>query len=133
MFAEGAPVEQIARLSGASQRAIYRWIGSFLRNHQVEVLFDSPRSGRPPVATAITDARIERELLKDPDRLGYNSLEWTAPLLAKHLNSLYGTEISATTLRRRMRRMNLRWKRPRHVFSEKDPNRTQKKAPSFEN
>ena len=130
MFAEGLPIPQIARMSGSSERAVYQWIAWYARDHQVDVLYERPRSGRPVVARRITDARIRREMAKNPDRLGYNSLEWTAPLLARHLNSLYNCTISAATLRRRMHAMALRWKRPRHAFSGKDPNRAHKKAQS---
>ena len=91
-------------------------------------LFDIPST----VAKAVTDARIRRELGRDPLKLGYNALDWTAPLLAKHLSTRYECDLSADTLRRRMRRMDLRWKRPRHAFTGKDPNRAQKKAQSFE-
>jgi transposase len=133
MFAEGLPIPQIARISGSSERAVYQWVAWYARDHQVEILYERPRSGRPPVARRITDARIRREIVKNPDRLGYNSLEWTAPLLARHLSSLYDCTISAATLRRRMHRMDLRWKRPRHAFTGKDPNRAQKKARSAGN
>jgi len=130
MFAEGLPIPQIARISGSSERAVYQWIVWYSRDHQVDILYECPRSGRPPVGQRITDARIRREIAKNPDRLGYNSLEWTAPLLARHLSSLYDCPISAATLRRRMHAMDLRWKRPRHVFTGKDPSRAQKKAQS---
>jgi len=133
LVAEGWPVEQVARVTAASARSVYQWVNWYLREHQVEILFDLPRPGRPAVAAAITDSVIKRELGRDPLRLGYNALDWTAPLLAAHLSRRYACEISADTLRRRMRRMGLRWKRPRHAFTGKDPNRAQKKARSSGN
>jgi transposase len=133
MVADGLPIPQVARISGSSERAVYQWIAWYVRDRQVESLFECPRSGRPRAARPITDARIRREIEKNPDRLGYNSLEWTAPLLARHLSALYDCTISAATLRRRMRAMDLRWKRPRHAFTGKDPSRAQKKARSFGN
>ena len=132
LIAEGRPIAEVARITAASVSAAYQWVDWYLLDHQVEILVDLPRSGRPPVAKAITDARIKRELGRDPLKLGYNALDWTAPLLAKHLSTRYACELSADTLRRRMRRMDLRWKRPRHAFTGKDPNRAQKKAQSFE-
>lgn len=124
---------EAARMTASSQSAVYQWVAWYLRQHRAEILADLPRSGRPPAARAVTDARIKRELARDPLRLGYKALDWTAPLLASHLSARYGAEISADTLRRRMRRMGLRWKRPRHAFTGKDPNRAQKKARLFEN
>jgi transposase len=131
LTAEGMPVADVARITASSQSAVYQWVAWYLREHKVEVLTDLPRSGRPPAAERITDARIKRELNRDPLRLGYNALDWTAPLLATHLSTRYDTAISTHTLRRRMRRMGLRWKRPRHAFTGKDPNRAQKKAHLF--
>lgn len=128
LVAEGWPVPEVAHSTSASPRAVYQWLDWYLGEHQVESLFDLPRPGRPPVAEVITHVRIKRELERDPLRLGYNALDWTAPLLATHLSTLYASEISAHTLRRRMRAMDLRWKRPRHAFTGKDPNRAQKKG-----
>ena len=51
-------------------------------------------------------------------------------LLAKHLGRTYGCPISPRTLRRRMRALGLRWKRPRYVYADKDPHRAQKKGGS---
>ena len=51
-------------------------------------------------------------------------------LLAQHLGRRYGCPIAARTLRRRMRALGLRWKRPRYVYAERDPHRAQKKGGS---
>src|SRR5262249_22060561 len=95
---------------------------------QVEDLQEAARSGRPISAEKITLARIAREFRRDPLRLGYNSVCWTVPLLASHLSKRYGCRISAITLRRRMKEMGLRWKRPRYVFSQKAPHIAQKRG-----
>jgi hypothetical protein len=60
--------------------------------------------------------------------LGYHTTVWTVKVLAQHLSLSYGCEIRPFTLYRRMKAMGLRSKRPRYVYSEKDPNRTQKKG-----
>jgi hypothetical protein len=52
-------------------------------------------------------------------------------LLAKHFSEKYGCPISPATLRRRMRHLGLRWKRPRYAYATKDPHRAQKKGGSF--
>ena len=128
LVAEGQPVKQVAKITGASQKAIYDWLRYYLHSHSIEDLLDLARTGRPTVAKAITLARIYRELQRDPLKLGYNSTVWTVPLLASHLNKLYQCQITARTLRRRMKEADLRWKRPRYVYATKDPNRAQKKG-----
>ena len=57
MFAEGLPIPQIARMSGSSERAVYQWIAWYARDHQVDVLYERPRSGRPAARFATQRAR----------------------------------------------------------------------------
>jgi len=83
------------------------------------------------VAATITAARIKRQFRRDPLRLGYAATGWTVALLAKHLGRVYDCPITARTLRRRLRALGLRWKRPRYVYADKDPHRAQKKGVLF--
>lgn len=131
LVASGKTVLEAAHITGARPWAVYAWIKTYLNTHRPDSLSDAPRSGRPHVAEAITDARIVREFRRDPLRLGYNTTGWTVSLLAEHLSEKYGCSISARTLRRRMHQLKLRWKRPRYVYSTKDPNRAQKKGGLF--
>jgi transposase len=128
LVARGFPVPEVAQISGATSDAVYHWLRLYLRTHDPDSLRDAPRSGRPPTARRITDARIVREFRRDPLRLGYNTTGWTVVLLAEHLGRKYGCPISARTLRRRMHDLDLRWKRPRYVYADKDPHRAQKKG-----
>jgi transposase len=132
MFIEGLDVQKIASLSGKSIQIVYRWIRLYAKNRQVDVLYERPRSGRPLAAKEISDKRILRELKRNPLLLGYNATVWTVALLAKHLNARYGCSIQTWTLYRRMKQIGLRCKRPKYVYSEKDPNRAQKKGRSPE-
>jgi transposase len=128
LVARGFTVPEVARITGTKANAIYDWLRLYLRTHDPDSLRDAPRSGRPRVARRITDARIVREFRRDPLHLGYNTTGWTVALLAEHLGRKYGCPISARTLRRRMRALGLRWKRPRYVYADKDPHRAQKKG-----
>lgn len=128
MFTEGVDVLNIANLSGKSIQIVYRWIRLYAKSRHVDALYDGPRSGRPLVAKEVSDKRILRELKRNPLLLGYNATVWTVALLAKHLSARYGCSIQSWTLYRRMKRIGLRCKRPKYVYSEKDPNRAQKKG-----
>jgi transposase len=116
-------------MTGTKPAAIYDWLQRYRRSHRPDTLADAPRSGRPPVATAITNTRILQEFRRDPLRLGYSTTGWTVALFAQHLSRKHQCPISSWTLRRRMRVLGLRWKRPRYVYAEKDPHRAQKKGP----
>jgi transposase len=128
LVATGRAVKDVAQIVGVRGQTIYNWVNCYLQEHAVEALFDAPRAGRPVVAHCITPARIKREFGRDPLRLGYKTTVWTVPLLTAHLSRRYNCQLSPDTLRRRMRQMGLRWKRPRYVYAEKEPHLPQKKG-----
>ncbi|SRR5712692_6756563 len=128
LVAQGRAVSQAAGISGVSPQTVYNWVNLYLEEHEVAALEDSQRSGRPPSAKRITAARILRELRRNPLKLGYRTTVWTVVLLAEHLSRLYQCTIGPFTLRRRMKAIGLRCKRPRYFYEEKDPHRAQKKG-----
>ena len=131
--AQGRSISQTAAILDKSVQIIYRWIKAYLVSHDVKALADGARTGRPRIAPQITDRRILRELRRNPLKLGYRSTVWTVRLLALHLSQRYACQISPCTLYRRMIQLGLRCKRPRYIYSEKDPQRAQKKGPSSVN
>jgi Helix-turn-helix domain len=60
LVARGRTVPEVARLTDLKPWAIYAWVRRYLTDHRPEALVDCHRSGRPPAAPAITDARIVR-------------------------------------------------------------------------
>ena len=85
LLARGLSIPQAAQITVAKPNAVYRCLRLYLRTHQPDTLRDAARSGRPRVASRITDARIVGEFRRDPLPLGYNTTGWTVALLAKHL------------------------------------------------
>lgn len=132
LFVQGMSVEAVAKLFDKSIQAVYHWTRRYLKEHDPGALFDAPKSGRPLSAQSITDERILKELKRNPLKLGYRTTVWTVEILALHLSHRYACPIRPFTLYRRMKAMGLRSKRPRYVYSEKDPNRAQKKGRSCE-
>jgi transposase len=131
LVAQGRTVSETAQITGARPRNLYGWVRTYVHTHQPDSIRDAPRSGRPRVAGAITPTRLVCAVRRDPMRLGYHATGWTVSLLADYLRRKYGCAISARTLRRRMRDLDLRWKRPRYVYATKDPNRAQKNGGLF--
>lgn len=128
LVAEGHSPVAVAHITGLSRRAVYHLVKFYAASHEVAVLRDCPRTGRPVAAPAITAARILRELNRSPLALGYRTNVWTVELLAARLAERYQCALSPRTLRRRMRQMGLRCKRPRYVYSEKEAHPAQKKG-----
>ncbi len=131
--AEGRSFDEAAHLSGLSMRSVYRLVTGYLQSHSVEVLHEGHHPGRPPDAPELTARRIRQELRRTPLKLGYHTNVWTVELLALHLSQKYKCSIAPWTLRRRMKQMGLRYKRPRYIYSEKDPHRAQKKGRLYGN
>lgn len=128
LVALGRGILEVAPIAGVSLQAVYNWVTRYLASPQVSALEDAPRSGRPRSTGPITSARILREVRGNPLRLGYRTTVWTMPLLARHLSRRYQCSLSSYTLRRRMKALGLRCKRPRYVYEEKEPHRAQKKG-----
>jgi len=128
LVAQGRSVAETSQVSGISRSNIYKLVKRYLQSRQANSLQDNDRSGRPREATRITDKRILTQLKRNPLKLGYRTNVWTVRLLAHHLSRHYHCPISAWTLYRRMKEMDLECKRPRYYYSEKDPHRAQKKG-----
>jgi transposase len=128
LVATGVMVSKVAQVLGVSRQSVHGWLRRYGKRRAPEELQDGPRSGRPRAARAITNARIAREFRRDPLRLGYNPTRWTVALLATHFSKRHGCQMTARTLRRRLKQMGLRWKRPRYVYAEKAPHSAQKKG-----
>jgi transposase len=128
LVAQGRAIPEVALIAGVSLQTVYNWVTRYLAARQVVALQDAPRPGRPQTATPVTAARILREARRNPLRLGYRTTVWTVPLLTHHLRRLYPCPLSSYTLRRRMKALGLRCKRPRYVYEEKEPHRAQKKG-----
>ncbi len=130
--AEGMSAGEVVQLTGSCLKSIYNQVDCYLSTHQVSSLFDAPRPGRPLTAISITDSKIKKALLHSPFKLGYGVTVWTVRLLTSYLSSKYKCAISVHTLRRRMKKMGLRFKRPTYVYAQKDPHWKQKKGLLFE-
>lgn len=128
LVAQDRPLKEAAAIVGKSVQSVYGWIKVYVRNHSPQDLYERPRTGRPAVGTTIGDDAILAALRFSPRQFGYQQTSWTVSPLAHYLSKQTKDALSERTLRRRMKALGLRYKRPRYVYSEKDPNRAQKKG-----
>jgi transposase len=133
LIAQGQSPGETARLLGCSYRWVNKCLARYLERRCPQDLAERPRAGRPRASAVLTPERLRDVVQSDSFLWGYTSTTWTVPLLATHLEEHLGCVLSKHTLRRRMREAGLRWKRPRYVFSEKEPHRAQKKGRSSAN
>ena len=129
-LARGESVTGVAGRYRVSRETVYQWaarLGSAA--WPGDRLRDAPSSGRPPRVGAAAEALLRAALPTDPRRYGYRHPAWTMPLLQHHLRR-QGIAASGTTIRRALRRLGYRWKRPRFVLSRRDAHWRQAKGGS---
>lgn len=129
--ADGVPVSEVARRVRADRGAVHRWVNWYLRRRDPSDLADDPRSGRPSKAAVISEEVIAAALERDPRDEGFMATTWTVPLLATYLSRVTGQKVTERTLRRRMRQLRYRWKRPRYAYTGQETNLPQKKGRLF--
>jgi transposase len=114
---DGESAEEVAERLRVSRQTVYNWATRFQRRGELDIsarVAEGPRRGRPRTAHGIIDPLIEEALDQNPEDFGYNSTIWTAPLLAHYLLEECGIEVSCDSVSLAIRRLRLRWRRPRH-------------------
>ena len=114
----------IAQRLGVTREAVYSWARRLKREAARSVaqsLRDRPRSGRPRSQRQAMQEMVEQVLDTHPSRYGYQAEGWTAALLRYHLQATRGIEVGENTVRRCLKGMGYRWKRPRYVLARRDP------------
>ena len=73
------------------------------------------------------EAALAALLAEDPQTRGHQATGWTVPLPRTELATA-GYRVGARTIRRALRRVGYRWKRPRYVPGRPDPDYAAKKG-----
>lgn len=135
---QGESVASVARRLRISRWAVYRWMQWLQQPRSgdgiVARLCDQFRPGRPPHKRRAAEQAIREvvETTVDPRTLGYRSPIWTAPLLRHYLKWKHKVRVSVYTIRRCLRALQYRHKRPRYVLSRRSPTWRQAKGGSKE-
>jgi len=130
---EGESAAEVADWLCVSRSVIYKWVRQFQERYGLEIwrrVSDEPRSGRPRTACGIIDPLIDDVIDVDPRDLGYRSTVWTAPLLEQYLVEVHQIRVSVQSVRLAIKRLGIRWKRPRHVLSKRSETWRQAKGGS---
>ena len=114
-LSQGESVTSVASRQHVSRQTVYNWIEHFKTSGK---LGDLPRSGRPPIRRDAAKEVILEVIDKDPRDLGYLFPVWTTRLLEIHMKS-QGIQVSPRTIRRALRDLGYRYKRPRYVLSRR--------------
>jgi transposase len=109
----------VAAAVGASRASVYAWAAAW-RARGLAGLGDAPRPGRARQLDAAAEGLLNERLAVQPEAYGYQTTGWTVPLLRRELGEA-GYAVSARTVRRTLRRLGWRWKRPKYVLGRPDP------------
>lgn len=113
-------VEEVAQRLGVCRQSVYNWAARFQMRGELDItarLLDGQRSGRPRSAHGVIEPLISGVIDLDPRQIGLRSTVWTAPLLREYLFHSHGIRVSENSVRLAIKRLNLRWKRPRHSLA----------------
>lgn len=131
----GEPVGAVAARLGVTRQTIWHWVRRWPRRRGQpleQVLGDAPRGGRPAAKRGPMLQLLPGLLKESPQAWGYRPVAWTLPLLQQHFRRAQGLIVSRTTVRRALRDLGYRYKRPRYVLARRSPTWRQAKGGSNE-
>ena len=127
LLAEGRRPEAVAAALGCARASVYAWAKAW-REMGLSGLQEGPRSGRKRSLERRAELLLEELLAEgNPQSRGYRSSSWTIPMLRSELAKA-GYVVSERTVRRTLKRLGFRWKRPKYVLGRPDPDHESKKG-----
>lgn len=129
----GERIGVVAQRLGMSRRGIYKIVAQYQARTNEPVahrIVDRPHTGRRATKREQV-ARIVARLLKTkPSRYGYRALAWSTPMLRHQVEHRLQMSVSERTVRRALRHLRYRYKRPRYVLARRSPTWRQAKGGS---
>jgi transposase len=128
LSARGYSAAQIAEIFEVGEDVVRTWLHRF-QQAGPDGLTDRPRPGRPPkdrLARHIVDAQASNS----PACSGLVQTGWTVGLLAAFLATRFRLVLSASSVRRYLKRMGWRWRRPRLAPATHAPGAQKKRDPA---
>jgi transposase len=128
---EGSLASKVAQQVGVSLRTIRRWVRNYRERMPAPVLERigvGQHSGRPAIQGKRARRVIEQVWQRDPRRYGFRALVWTVPMLRCLIQRRTGQPLGQATVRRTLRRLRYRYKRPRLVLARRSPTWRQAKG-----
>ena len=118
LSAMGYTVPQVVEILGCNRQTVHNWFNAFEAGG-CEALFDSPRSGRPVMATIDYRRRLVRAVKTNPRDLSYPFTVWTVTRLRAHMAKEMNILLSESRVRQIMKEEGLVFKRPKHTLAGK--------------
>lgn len=121
----------VAQRLGMSWRTIQRWKRQYQeqsRDSVLERIQEGEHTGRLPQQSQLARKEIKRVWRHDPRRYGFRARNWTVPMLRCLIHRRTQTAVSWSTVRRALRSLRYRYKRPRLTLARRSPTWRQEKG-----
>jgi transposase len=128
LVADGTRPEEAAASLGCSRASVYNWLAAW-RGAGLAGVVEAAHPQPVPAHTAPLEALLGALLREDPQHRGHHATGWTIPLLHGEARAA-GLAVSEHTVRRAVRRLGWRWKRPKYVLGRPDPAYDEKRGRS---
>ena len=119
-LASGVGVTQVSDALSVARSTVYRWVAQF--RALGEAWLTACDSGRPAYTVDETLRETLLELVSQPpDDYDYLRSTWTSEMLAQTLATLLERPVHASTVRRELPKLGLRWRRARPTLCIRHP------------
>lgn len=119
---ENFSASAVAQRLGISRRTVQRWVRQYREQAQdpvLERIQEGQHTGRLPHQLSLTRKVIEQVWQRDPRRYRFRARNWTVPMLRCLIHRRATTWVSRSTVRRALRSLHYRYKRPRLVLARR--------------
>jgi transposase len=130
---DGQPARRVAQQLGVSVRSLRRWIRAYRERPEMKVverIREGQHPGRPAKQLKLACRVIKQVWDRDPRRYGFRALVWTVPMLRCWIHQRTDKWLGQATIRRALRSLHQRYKRPRLVLARRSPTWRQAKGGS---
>ena len=121
---EKISVTEIAARLHCQPKCVRKWLHRFQQGG-CPALADLPRCGRPTKLDAIAQQAVFCQINQPPYTFGYLFAIWSVATLCQHLASRCSLKLSQWRLRRLLKRLRYRFRRPKFAPRKVDPLREQ--------
>lgn len=117
---EGVPYRTIAKDMGVHYRSVYDWIDNYRKYGSDGIRNKRKNGGRKPVISTDKNKEMIKDIVlnKSPRIFGYLKNTWSIRLLAAHLSSLLGMNVSPKQTWRIVHDLGIVYKQPKLVLEK---------------
>lgn len=120
LVSEGMGERRAAQIVGVGRRTLQDWIFRF-RQNGLKGLVKGPYLGRRPKLSPDQLRELAQLIERGPENAGLDTGVWTAPLVARMVNKLFGIRYHPDHMRKILRRLGFTVQLPRRELSRADP------------